>query len=567
MVEAIVYAFAVADGTAPIVGAAPFDVLARQLPRRLVQRLNGDGDRGVRFFPFLGTLGGKRGFLRLGRRFEPAQLLELHKQGSARLVCDGMLRAGALVWRAIDGANATVLREVELPFDPLRPTEVLARLQFEVMDLLGWSGHPEAASGLEGPALGWLLILKDTLLRLEAGIGDEGGDPLRAARECLARAGNDRAVLDAVLDLAGHVLRSADQRGAVAALLRPLVDSPELPTGLLERLGALLLAAGDEALAATATLRAARAEVERTELVERCVGLLFRLERYREACDLVELARERGVASVTAIAQYAACCDRLGEHGRRTELCTVLLREHDLPVAVARLLVSFLLEDHRPGPARAVAERALGADPSQPVLHLELGRACLELDDSAKATAALNQALKRGLPPEHEARARRLLRLATRPGLWRLTHAVEVALAADDLDVAFAAVVALARAARDVAETWLLVGLVRHKRGQEHRAECALRRALRRDEGLAEAHNRLGILLVSQGRCEPGIEHLERAHALEPGEPSPMLHLAQGLALVGRVDEARRFVQLAARAGAAPEVVEAVRREILSSRH
>ena len=36
----------------PVVGAAPYDVLARQLPRLLVTRLNNGGDRGVRYFPF-----------------------------------------------------------------------------------------------------------------------------------------------------------------------------------------------------------------------------------------------------------------------------------------------------------------------------------------------------------------------------------------------------------------------------------------------------------------------------------------------------------------------------------
>ncbi|MCR9246065.1 MAG: tetratricopeptide repeat protein [bacterium] len=566
MVEAIVYALATADGLAPVVGAAPYDVLSRQLPRMLVARLNGDADRGVRFFPLLGKLDGKRGFLRLSAPFEPSQLLELHKQGAAKLVCDGMLRDGELHWRMVDGESGRVLRELDLPFDPAQPTEVLARLEFEVMELLGWTGRPGTATEVEGEALGWFLILKDTLLRLEAGLAEESADPLRGARRCLELAGDHRDTIDLVLDVASHLLRQSARRDEVAVLLRPLVDTPEMPVALFERLGALLLAAGDEGMAATATLRAARSAIERRELVERCVGLLFRLERFEEAAELVELARQRGVASVTALAQYAACCDRIGQAERRAELCDEMLRVHDLPVAVARLLVSFLLEDERADQARDVAERALLRDPSQPVLHFELGRACLELDDSERAAKALDQALSRGLPPEHEHRARRLLRLASRPGLWRDSQCVETALAAGDLDAAFRAAVALVRSSRDVAEAWFLVGLVRHKRGQEQRAECALRRSLRLDDSLPDAHNRLGILLVSQGRLEDGIDHLERAHALAPTEPSPMLHLAQGLALAGRQEEAQRFVELAAKSGAAKDLVEAVRREIVSSR-
>ena len=48
------------------------------------------------------------------------------------------------------------------------------------------------------------------------------------------------------MDIAGHVLRAGERDAEVALLLRPLVDVPELPAVQLERLGALLLAAGDE---------------------------------------------------------------------------------------------------------------------------------------------------------------------------------------------------------------------------------------------------------------------------------------------------------------------------------
>jgi len=564
MTAAVIYAFAVADGLRPVVVAAPYDVLSRQLPRLLVVRLNGGSDRGVRFFPFMGKTDGARGFLRLRASFEPEQLIELHKRGDARLVCDGILREGTLHWRAVDGVSARVLREIDLPFDPGNPTAVLARLEFEVMELLGWSGRPQPTYALEGESLGWFLILKDAVLRREAGLTDEGPDPLRSVRRGLELAPDDPDVADVTMDLAGHLLRAADRRDEVAAVLRQLADARELPAGHYERLGALLLTAGDEATAATATLRAARSAIERAELIERSVGLLFRLERYREAADLVELARQRGVASITSLAQYAACCDRMGDQVRRTELCQELLDEHDLPVAVARLLVSFLLEDYRPDSARSVAERALAKDPVQPSLHFDLGRACLSLDDCDRALVALRESLRLGLPVEIEARARRLVRLASRQGLWRGSRNVEIALERGDHDAAFSAVVKLAQSARDVAEVWFMAGLVRHKRGERRRAERSLRRALRLDGELHDAHNRLGILLVTEGRIEDGLVHLQRAHGLAPAEPSPMLHLAQALALLGRMDEARRFVELAAEAGAEVALVEAVRREIMS---
>lgn len=565
MVAAVLYAFAVVDGLKPAVGAAPYDVLARQLPRLLVMRLNGAADRGVRFFPFLGMVDGTRSFLRLNTCFEPKQLIKLHKQGDARFLCDGILREGFLHWRVVDGESARVLLEIDLPFDPSSPTEVLTRLEFELMELLGWSGRPQPASELGGESLGWFLILRDVLLRREAGLVDDGQDPLLSARKGLELAPSDPDVATVTMDLAGHMLRANERREEVASVLRVLVDATELPVAHFERLGALLLTAGDQAMAATATMRAARSALDRVDLVERCVGLLFRLERYREAGDLVELARQRGVASLTSLAQYAACCDRVGDEARRAVLCNELLAEHDLPAAVARLLVSFLLEDERPESAREVAERALAADAAQPALQFDLGRARLSLGDCAQAVVALQESLRLGLPAEVEMRAYRLLRLASRPGLWVGSQDVEAALERGDHDAALSAVVKLARCAPDVAEVWFMAGLVRHRRGEQHRAERSLRRALRLDDELYDAHNRLGILLVTKGQLEEGLTHLQRAHGLAPGESSPMLHLAQALALLGRVDEAQRFVELAAEAGADAALVEAVRREVLSS--
>ncbi|MCA8976502.1 MAG: hypothetical protein KDC98_17410, partial [Planctomycetes bacterium] len=502
MVAAVVFAFAVADGLAPVVGAAPFEVLARQLPRLLVVRLNRGGDRGVRFFPFLGTVAGSRTFLELRERFEPEQLADLHKQGDVGLLCDGVLHQDVLRWRAIDGASLRVLRELELPFDSTSPTEVMTRLEFEVMDLLGIPGRPHDDLGLDGPAVGWLLILKDALLRREAGLGDDGNDPFRSARRCIELAPGAAAVADVVMDLAAHLLSSSEARSDVADVLARLADGPELASARCERLSALLLSAGDEDAAATMSLRAATAAVERQDLVERTVGLLFRLSRVGEAAELVELARRRGVASVTALAQYAACCDQLGDRQKRHELCDEMLQLHDLPLPVSRLLVSFLIEEERAGPARTVALRALAKDPAQPVMHFELGRACLSLDDCDRAAVSLQEAIHRGLPAELEPRARRLLRLAAEPGLWRRSQDVEAAVARRDFAAALRHVTVLARNVPRVAEVWFLAGVVRHKLGDDTRAERALRRALRMDQALPDAHNRLGILLVARGAVE-----------------------------------------------------------------
>ena len=163
MAVAVVFAFAVADGLLPVVGAAPYDVLARQLPRLLVARLNAGGDRGIRFFPFVGPVDGQRNFLNLREQFEPGQLAMLHKQGRTELLVDGIFRAGVLHWRVLDGESLKVRIEGDVPFDARQPLDVLVRLEFEITGLLGWMGRPQPAPPLAGEALGWFLVLKDGL--------------------------------------------------------------------------------------------------------------------------------------------------------------------------------------------------------------------------------------------------------------------------------------------------------------------------------------------------------------------------------------------------------------------
>ncbi|MFN9332918.1 MAG: hypothetical protein ACK6D1_10005, partial [Planctomycetota bacterium] len=140
----MVFAFAVADGVLPVAGAAPPDVLARQLPRLLVARLNGDGDRGARFFPFLGVTAGRRRFLRLPQLLEPAALAQLHQQGDARWLCDGLLGPTGLHWRLIDGRTQQVRLVRDMPFDPRAPLAGVPRRECE-------SGARRAREGRRPP--------------------------------------------------------------------------------------------------------------------------------------------------------------------------------------------------------------------------------------------------------------------------------------------------------------------------------------------------------------------------------------------------------------------------------
>jgi Flp pilus assembly protein TadD len=198
------------------------------------------------------------------------------------------------------------------------------------------------------------------------------------------------------------------------------------------------------------------------------------------------------------------------------------------------------------------------------VLQFELGRACLLLGDSKAAATALEQALQIGLAPKVDIQARRFLRLAAVPGLWAGTQRIESAIAAGDLHQALAHGRMLVREVGPVAEAWFLVGIVNHKLERPRRAERALRRAVRRDANFADAHNWLGIMLVGRGKVEEGRQHLERAHELSPSDVSPLLHLAQACALLGRREQAEQHVLAAERLGADARLVQAVRREFLA---
>ena len=563
MPTAVVFAFAVADGIVPVVGAAPSDVLARQLPRLLVARLNGSGDRGVRFLPFLGPVDGQRAFLRMGELLDPAVLAQLHKQGDVQFLCDGVLRPGHLHWRILDGRTLEVLRSYEVPFDPRQSLDVLARLEFEFTGMLGWTGRPQPQPRLVGEAIGWFLVLKDELLRLEAKLVSPAPDLLRAARRCVELVGTDPEVQELVCDFAAHLLRRHERRdelGRLLATLAPFVDD----VARLERLDALLLAAGNESEAATVACRVALMAPQRPELVERAAAQAFRVGRYDDVRAVVGAARTRGAASPAALAQLAATCDRCADHAQRAQLVRELVDLGDLSVPVTRLVVSFLLEEGQPALARTLLERALQKEPGHAMLHFEAGRASLLLDDGDRAGASFARARQLGMAPGLAAQARRFERLAAVPGLWPAAQLIEQALAAADLGAAEAAARALVRRIGGVAEGWYLLGLVHHKRGRLRAAERLLRRALRCDAESVDAHNRLGILLVASGRLDEGHALLVRAHTLAPHDPSPLLHLAQACALLGRVDDAERMVAAAEQCGADPQLARAVRAEILA---
>lgn len=559
---AVVFGFAVADGLPPAVGAAPYEVLGRQLPRQLVQLLNGGGDRGIRFLPYLSSSNGQRMFLTVREPLPIATLASLHQRGEVRLLVDGAIGDKTLRLRVHDGAAQRLELEVEVPFAPERPFEALQRLWFEITGMLGWTGRPQLPQLPTGTALSWFLIAKDELLALEAGVaGDPTADVLRGAREC-AIASDLPLVREVAIESAAVLLRAGKRRDQVTALLRVLGErTSELST--MRRVAGLLQAAGDDAGAAAAWTRAIAVE-PRPEDVEVCAGLWFRLGAIEQARAALDGARERGALGLAGQGQLAAIADRLGDTALRDRLIDDLRGQSGLPPAVARLVGSFLLERDRADEARAVLERAVQQYADDAGLWLDLGRACLLLEDHGAAATALQQAGARSGAAESRRDIERLLRLSSVPGLFAAMRRVDALLARGEARIALRQAREIVRRCRHAAEAWLFLGVVRHKLRQERRAESALRQALALDNELAEAHNRLGILLVARGQVEAGHEHLERAGTLAPNDPSPQMHLAQACALLGRRGDGERYLEAAQRLGANPQLLEAIRRQFFA---
>ncbi len=562
LTAAVVFGFAVADGLSPVVGAAPYDVLGRQLPRQLVQMLNGSSDRGVRFLPYLTSTNGQRMFLRLREPLPVATLASLHQRGEVKLLVDGFIGASAVRLRAHDGTTHGVLLDLEIPWVADRPDEALSRMWFELTGLLGW-GEKLQPLPVSGPALSWWLVAKDELLTIEAGMSaSPEADVLRAARESVALA-DVVAVHEVAFETAVNLLRAGRRRDKVAELLRTIGANTQ-SLFAMRRAAALLQAAGDERAAAETLERVLQRERNPAD-VESCAATWFRLGDYEKARAVLQDANEKGSLGGAGLAQLAAVADRVGDSALRDGILDQLVAHRDLPAPAARLVGSFLMERERYQDARSVLARASKAYSQDAGVWLDLARACLMLDLQDEARAALHEAATNAGVDEGRRDIERLLRLSKVPGLFSGMRVVDATLAKGDARQAIRLARGVVRRSRHAAEAWLFLGVVRQKLRLDRRAEMALRRALTLDDGLAEAHNRLGILLVGRGEVENGHAHLVRAVALSPTDPSPQLHLAQACVLLGRRADAETHLRAAQDLGARPELVDAVRRAFFAA--
>jgi len=560
-VSTVVFQFAVEPDLAPVEGAPSWAALGRQLPRMAVQALNGEGDRGVRFFPFIGAQGGRRGFLHVPEPFPIATLAAFHQQTGAGVLVDGCMLGDTLRLRLTDAATERPLFDEELPFDPLDPIPAVERMLFEIMGALRWQGSPPALPGLRGEALAWFLVAKDDLLSLEANLVTlDLGDRVAAIRQAMRLAPADPHVRELFLELAGGLVRHGGATDLVADLVEEAVSLLDADAELLHTAGSIfeLLDRRSHAIAAWCRAAAAGHTVAGTRAIALAVQCGDHLKA-RALCRSM-LERER---TPTLVGQLAAIEDRVGNIAERDALCRELAGRDDLPPTVLRLVISFLAADGRTDEALAMVREGCERHPDDLPLTLEHGRTLLLAGQGDAARRVLEACADRA-SGEQEREARRLIRFAEVPEMVPEMLAVEASLERGDLTGAGRLARRLARVYREQAEVWLLRGMVDQRRGRSNKAERWFRRAIERDPALADAHNRLGILLVERGKAAQGYRHLCDAVRLTPRDSGPRVHIAQACTLLGRDDEGRAHLEEAERLGASPGVIAEIRRRFFS---
>jgi len=577
-VSAVVFQLAVDGGLEGCGGLPPgasWGALSRQLPRLLVQALNGSGDRGIRFFPFIGVQDQRRGFLHVTEVFPVATLDGLHQQPGVGLLVDGALGADTWRLRITDAASGRPCFDQELPFCPteLRPT--LERCLFEITGALQWEGAPGALPAPSGEALRWFLAGRDEVLALEANM--LRGDPtamVTATAEGMRLAAADAHMRDHCLELAAMLVRQPGAEAAVSQLLlSACAHIDDSDRAFLYSAAAVFEVCREPGHALEAYGRAATAG--HPGAAKRAGALAFGLGDLVGARRWCELALEtRGAAGderdLEVVGQLAAIAERQGDRALWTRLCEELASAELLPPTVARLIVPQLVQEGRAADAVRIGTRSLEAfaderhGPSRASLFVELARAHLVLGDVDRAREHLDHCLAHDADREVESDARRLLRFARAPDLVAEMLAVEDHLQAKDWRQARIRARGLVRKYRAQGEAWLVLGMVEQRRGKLRRAERAYRKALARDGQLADAHNRIGILLVARGRAEDGYGHLKEAVQSMPRDSASRLHMAQACRLTGRIAEGREHLAEAERLGARPESVLEVREQFFS---
>ncbi len=568
MTRAIVFAWSVQEGLDPVVGAAPHTVLSRQLPRLMVNLLNsrdGSEDLGLRFFPWLGPVSGRRQFFNLPDLVPLEKLQQVHGQKhSPQLFLDGRIERDGLRLRLADAVSKRELWQEVLPFSSLDPLPVLTRMMFELTGALGWQGAPPPLPSLADAALGHYLVAKDDLLHLEANmLRADAGSFLKAIRMAQSAAPDSVEVQELLLEICARLTSSGLAMEEVSELLLHAAADVATPS-FLQQAASLLDSLGKSEAAVLMMARLVEQQPGQVDLALRVVGHYVSSGMLEEAKGVLQAALSAGAEDPRLLAQLLVVRRQLG-----LEFSSVLqtLSNHaELPVQVVRLVAMQHLECGAAEKTLACLQQHLPAYPESAELWMEKARAHLHLGDTALAQAALQSVLQRKPSDTLRQEVRRLQQFTKAPETLQVMSNWRQAAAEGDQGSALRYARTLVARQPELGEAWMFLGVTRQRMGHQRRAIRALRRGVSLDPELGEAHDRLGILLVGRGKHQEGYEHLNRAVRLLPGESGPRLHLAQACHYLGLAQEGQAALAEAQRLGADPDLVLAVRRAFFAER-
>jgi tetratricopeptide (TPR) repeat protein len=560
MKATIVYSFAVESGLVPPDGALPLDLLARQIPRQIVATLNGVSDQGVRFFPLMGFEGQRRRFFTIDELLPPEAATKIHRQADVDRLVHGRIEEGGVRVRIVD-ANGSIRGESRVAFDPAEPLLGVARLAFALGEELGLAAATYRGLQLPPAAVAPYLQARDGLLALDANLLVEDPAGLVApALEALEWAPRSADVRELVLQLGARMLGQSLAPRAVAALLaRAAVVGGDDPA-FVESAARVLDSAGMDDDAASLHRRLASQPGAPTQSVWRAAASAFSAGRVGEADELLRVAVEGGDRSSLLLTQWAIVVGSIGRLDQRDRLMDEVVAKPLPTPSVARIAAIHLVDRQRFDEAIALLRGQLELHPTHGGIWFEYGRALLGAGRGDDARAAFDRCLMLDPTPSMRSDVRRLLRFADDPKTLAGVQSVDDALRRGDANQALQRVKALLRRNPALAEGWLFLGTIRQRLSHPRRAMRALRRALALAPDLGEAHDRLGILLVSRGDARAGHEHLRRAVELLPDHASPRIHLAQACRFLGLAEEGLAALDDAERLGGPIETITAVRR-------
>jgi tetratricopeptide (TPR) repeat protein len=547
----------------------PLGALVRQVPHLLCSLAHGQDGLRARFFPFVSSESGKRGFTSFEDLLPPEQVLGQLLQSispTPTIVIDGHVGAVETCIRALrhtaEGPEITGLASFPTTFED--PRVLLNRLTLELWDLLDLATRVRTPPRFGREALWLFLEGKDRELALRAGLVTSDEDPFAPIVQALALEPQSQDLHDALLAMASvSITQGRGDPLLAAAALAHAAENDEVRMAWLSQAFRLAQQSGHN----EATLELGRAillrEPGQEELALSLARHLAGRRRYSEARRLLRDCIEApGMSADTesstdpemanpnrdeqrghVFALLFQLSSTLGDDDACDRWMEALLQCKHRPVAVLPFAAQWLMDQRRWDSAQAILSDATDQEQVAPELALAQGRLLLLRGQQDQAKPWLEIAIAGD--PHVETEAQRLTEIADGQPVLADLKEIETLNHAGSLPEALDLARKVVKIRPDLAESWYALGLVRSTLGQARRAIRALRQALSRRHDYPAARNRLGILLVSTGRYQDGYRELQQVLEADQDMMSPLLHMTQACYHLKRHEEGVQYLKRA----------------------